>query len=170
MATTSPEKVEQIFEKTKKKFGFVPNVMKEMAKSPVLLEAYAGVQTALRNGVLTPKQQQAVQLAISERNGCGYCKAAHGAAAKMAGIDPDSVEAIRNAGDPADREVAPYVFAARTLMDKQGNLTPGDLASLESMGIDRERLYEMIAIVGAKIMTNWTNHIGHTPLDPQFGG
>lgn len=170
MTKTTSEKTEQIFEATKAKFGFIPNVMTEMAKSSVLLHAYASVQAAMRDGVLTPKQQQAVQLAISERNGCGYCKAAHGAAVAMTGLDSKSVEAIKSAGDPSDPDVAPYVRAARVLVDKRGNLTPSDVISLETDGVDRERLYEIIAIIGAKIMTNWTNHIGHTPLDRQFGG
>jgi len=170
MDPATSEKIDQIFEKTKAKFGFVPNVMREMAKSPALLQAYVSTQAALRDSALTPRQLQAVQLAISERNGCDYCTAAHGAAAKMAGVTPETVDAIKSAAELQDHDVGPYVHAARLLTDKGGHLTPDDIASLESIGIDRVRLYDIIAIAGAKLMTNWTNHIGKTQLDPQFGG
>lgn len=37
---SNEEKREEIFDRARKKFGFVPNVIKELALSPVVAEAY----------------------------------------------------------------------------------------------------------------------------------
>lgn len=53
-------------------------------------------------------------------------------------------------------------------MEKRGWLTPEELRQAEAKGISRNRLYEIIAYIGLKTMTNYINHIAHTPIDAQF--
>jgi uncharacterized peroxidase-related enzyme len=168
MATQTNEKIDAIFGAMEKKFGFVPNVAKEMARSSACLAGYVALQQALASGVLTKKENQAVQLAVSKVSGCEYCMAAHGTGAKAAGLTAEDIQAITSKRLPADSEIVPAVRAAWLLLEKQGNLSGEDLAALEAEGIDREHVYEIIAVIAAKIMTNWVNHIGKTEIDPQF--
>lgn len=159
---------DQVLEQVKQKFGFVPNVLAEMAKSPAALQVYVGGGAALANASLTPKEQQAVQLAVSTANKCEYCQAAHSMGGKMAGIDAADLEAIKSGGLPADARLKAVVSAARLVHEKQGWLDANDLSQLESQGISRAQLYEVIAIMGLKLISNYVNHIAHTELDEQF--
>lgn len=53
---------DEILTQVKKKLGFVPNLFREMSISPVALVVYLDGQEALAAGMLSPREQQAVQL------------------------------------------------------------------------------------------------------------
>ena len=159
---------DRVLEQVKQKFGFVPNVLAEMSKSPAALRVYVEGGVALADASLSPKEQQAVQLTVSTVNECAYCQAAHSMGGKMAGIDPADIEAIKSGGLPADEGLKGAVSAARLVHEKQGWLDADDLSALEAQGIDRRRLYDVIAITGLKLISNYVNHIAHTDIDEQF--
>jgi alkylhydroperoxidase family enzyme len=54
------------------------------------------------------------------------------------------------------------------LLDKQGHLSGEDLARLEGQGIGREVIYELIANISVKMLSNWVNHVAKTKIDAQF--
>jgi len=168
MTTATPTQAEPLLRKAEEKFGFVPNVLSEMAKSPAALAVYMGGQEALSQGTLSDKQRMAVELAVSAANKCAYCVSAHSWGGKLVGISPSDIETIRTGGRPQDADVAGVVHAARRLMEKKGWLDDQDLRELEEEGIDRGALYEIIAIIAIKLVTNYVNHIAHTPEDPQY--
>jgi len=70
---------------------------------------------------------------------------------------------------PEDRRLRSVVSATWQVLDTRGWLGPSDLGNLEAEGIDRAQLYEIVALVGLKTISNYVNHIAHTPVDPQFG-
>jgi len=160
--------VDQVLEQVKQKFGFVPNVVTEIAKSPAALQVYVGGSKAMGSATLSPQEQQAVQLAISTTNKCGYCQAAHSMGGKVAGIAPADLDAIQAGKPPQDGRLKAVVGAVRLLQEKQGFLSDEDVKSLEGQGVDRVQLYELIALIGLKTITNYVNHIAHTELDAQL--
>jgi AhpD family alkylhydroperoxidase len=157
-----------IFETVKRKFGFVPNLIREMAVNPAVARVYLEGQGALATGVLSPREQQAVQLAVSVYNECHYCRAAHGLASRMAGVSPADIEAIQKGAPPEDSRLRSLVHATWLVLDMRGSLDHSDLRGLEAEGIDRPQLYEIVAIVGLKTISNYINHIAHTPIDAAF--
>ncbi|MEE9258335.1 MAG: carboxymuconolactone decarboxylase family protein [Nitrospinaceae bacterium] len=161
---------EEIFEDCKTKFGFVPNVIREMAKSRVPARLYLKAQEYLAEGVLTPQEQQAVQLAVSVENECHYCQAAHTAGGKMTGCELSDLESVKQGGLPGDPGMANVTHAARLVVRKKGWLGEDELKELEQKGIDRARLYEIITLIGLKTITNYINHIAHTPIDDELKG
>jgi len=166
---TSPStEIEAILADARNKFGFEPNVIREMAKSPVAARLYLKAQDFLAEGTLTPREQHAVQLAIATANECHYCTAAHTAGGKMAGCEVDDMQTIRNGGVPADTGLATVVNAARMVHAKQGWLDENELMELEQLGIDRPRLYEIIVLIALKTITNYINHIAGTVVDDEF--
>ena len=152
------------------KFGFVPNLIEEMLASPTATQVYLQGQAAMAEATLTPGQQQAVQLAISTANGCGYCSGAHATLAKAEGVSEADIQAVRDCGRPADPEIAGLVGATWLVMEKRGLLDSGDMMALEADGTSREALFEIIALVGLKTITSYINHIAGTQLDKQLGG
>ncbi len=164
--TATTQNLERIYEDAKSKFGFVPNLIREMAEStPVPAQLYLKAQEFLGEGALSPQEQQAVQLAVSARNECHYCTAAHTAGGKMAGLDPEDLRAIKEEGLPRDLNLASVVETARMILEKKGGLTSGDLKSLEGKDIDRAKIYEIIVLIGMKTITNYINHIAQTEID-----
>ncbi len=157
-----------IFEAVKKKYGFVPNLIREMSRSPAVARVYLDGQEALAGGVLSPLEQQAVQLAVSAFNECDYCRAAHSIASKMAGVPAADIQAIRKGDLPTTPRLRSLVHAAWLVLDSRGSLGDNNVAALEVEGIDRAQLYEIVAIVGLKTISNYVNHIAHTPIDPAF--
>lgn len=161
--------LETILDAVREKFGFVPNVLREMAASPAALRVYLASQEAMAaHGVLSPGEQQVVQLAISAANGCHYCTAAHTALGKAAGVEATDLAAIRAGRAPADSRAAALAETVRLLLERQGWLEGPDLARLEGLGVDRRTLYDVVAFVGLKTISNWVNHIAATPVDPEL--
>ena len=76
---SAQSKRDEVLAAAKKKFGFVPNLIKEMVKSPVAAQVYMKGQEAMSEAFLTNQEQQAIQLAISAINNCHYCTKAHSA-------------------------------------------------------------------------------------------
>lgn len=167
---TQQTEAEQILSMVEQKFGFRPNLVEEMVTAPAAARVYLGGQEAMAEGVLTPVQQQAVQLAVATENECHYCTAAHSGLARQAGLPGGDVETILDGRLPDNPDVAPVVEATRRVMNERGWLDADDLQDLEARGVDRARLYEIVTLVGLKTISNYINHIADTEVDPQFGG
>jgi AhpD family alkylhydroperoxidase len=55
-------------------------------KAPTLKRTWESVKEVMGPGVLDPVTKEMIYLAVSVTNGCGYCIASHGAAARKAGM------------------------------------------------------------------------------------
>jgi AhpD family alkylhydroperoxidase len=67
----------------------VNNFWKALAvHPPTLKRTWESVKEVMGPGVLDPLTKEMLYLAVSATNGCGYCIASHGAAARKAGMTP----------------------------------------------------------------------------------
>ena len=167
---TQDTRKQELLDAAESKFGFLPNVLRQMSDSTAALEIYMNGQAALAHEgtKLTDKETNLVQLTTSQVNDCTYCVAVHSALGRMQGVDSSTLEAVAAGQSIAEAEGAKYVNATRLLMDKQGHLSGQDLAELEHQGIDREVLFEIIGNIAVKTLSNWVNHIARTKVDKQF--
>lgn len=169
MATTTVDRANEARETAKQAFGFVPNLVDEMAdNNPAVAQAYLSANGALEDGVLAPDEQQLVILAISSYNDCHYCTKAHAAAGAQAGLDQGTIRTVLDGGLPDNDRQRQLVRATRRIMGKRGWLHDGDVSEFEDTGIGRDALYEIVALVGVKTISNYINHIAGTEVDPQF--
>ncbi len=162
------EQREAIFAKVGEKFGFVPNVIKEMATSPVVVDAYLKGVEALSGGAFTAQEVQVINLAAATAEECNYCKAGHTAMAKMAGVEASELELIKAGKDPVDERLKALACATRVIHDKRGKLSADDLKCAESKGLTKGDLYEIVAISATKMITTYINHIAGTEIDKEF--
>ncbi|MFQ5797824.1 MAG: carboxymuconolactone decarboxylase family protein [Bacteroidota bacterium] len=158
----------EILAVVERKFGFVPNLIKEMVTSPAVAQVYLSGQEAMAEASLANKEQQAVQLTVAAYNQCHYCTAAHGLLGKHAGISSEALQAIKSGGLPQDERLKALVSATRLLLEKRGWLNADELQSLFAEGIDRAQVYEIIALIGLKTISNYINHVAHTKVDPEL--
>jgi len=166
--TATPTRSEQILSEVEEKYGFRPNLMKEFAKAPAVARVYLGAQEALQEASLTQKEQNAVMLAVANHNDCHYCKAVHSAVGRQTGLSAEEIQAILDEQELEDDRLSTLLDAARRIVRKEGWLDAGDLEELENRGVDRPQIYEIVALVGLKTISNYVNHIAETEIDPQF--
>ncbi|RMH05357.1 MAG: carboxymuconolactone decarboxylase family protein [Nitrospirae bacterium] len=166
--TSSPE-MTSILEPIRRQLGFIPNLLDELKKNPAVLRTYLQGQQALASGMLSPREQQAVQLRVSVMNQCTYCQAAHRWLGKQVGLTGEEIQTIeRGEVPPKDTDLAGVIHATSLLFERKGWLNPETLQMLERQGVSREKLYEIIAYIGLKTISNYINHVAHTPIDSQF--
>ena len=66
----------------------VNNFWKYLANDPAALaRTWESIKEIMAPGALDVRTKEMIYLAISVSNGCGYCIASHGAAARKAGMD-----------------------------------------------------------------------------------
>jgi AhpD family alkylhydroperoxidase len=160
--TTKDEALAQV----KSAFGFVPNLMAGIVEqNPAVAAAYLGASAGLEGGLLSALEKQVVMLAVSAFNDCHYCSAAHRTAAKGMGVAQSELELIDEKQLPTDRRLKSLVEATWDLLTAHGWL--GE-ERMEGLGVSRPELYELIAIVGLKTISNYINHIQRTEVDAAF--
>lgn len=167
--TVENQKAEQARQTAKQAFGFVPNLIDEMAtQNPAVAQTYLQANGTIEDGVLNPAEQQAVILTISAYNDCHYCTKAHAAVGQQAGLSKETISTILASGLPDDDRLAALARATRRIMGKRGWLNDDDLTELQSWGLDRDAIYEIVGLIGIKTMSNYINHIAGTEVDPQL--
>jgi AhpD family alkylhydroperoxidase len=159
---------EETLAEIEKDFGFVPNLLKEMAKSPAAPLVYTKTEGIMHNAYLTDKEQQVVQLVVSLFNECGYCSSMHSKFSEVNGLSHEDVLAIRNGKFPQDKSMGDLVWTTRTILEKRGHLTDKELEIIDKMGIGRTKLYEILAHIGRKMIANYAVHIIKPELDEVF--
>lgn len=148
------------------KYGFVPNQIKVLSEhSPAAANAYMKGMDATETSTLGADEREVVILAVSRYNDCHYCTRTHAFLGLSAGVDQATITAIHQGQLPEDDRFRALVHATRLLMDKEGWLDDGDLVRLREKGIERSELYEINAIIGMKIFSNYVNHIAQTEVD-----
>jgi len=164
----APAAARPLLEGAEEQLGFVPNLFGVFAAAPPALEAYQAISAAFARTSLSPVEQQVVLLAASGENGCAYCVAAHTVIARGQAVPDDVVAALRE-GRPLDD---PRLEALRRftlqVVQKRGWVEAADLEAFEAAGYDRAQVLEVILGVTQKTLSNYTNHVAETPLDPAF--
>lgn len=167
-ATEHDQRAEEILSVVEESYGFRPNLMEELVTAPAAARVYLRGQDAMKDSSLTPAQQQAVQLTVATFNECHYCDAAHTTLGRQSGVDEEDLEAIRNGEPPSDPDLRGVVQATRRVLEERGWLDEADLSELADAGVDRQELYEIVASVALKTLSNYVNHIADTEIDPEL--
>lgn len=161
---TSIGKVRQLLEGVKSKLGMTPNMMKTMAQSPAVLEAYLNFSGALDHGTLNAGLREQIALLSAEINRCGYCASAHTAIGKMVGLGPDAIRAAR-LGHSADSKAEAALKFARTLIVNRGEVSNEDVQTVRDAGYTDGEIGEIVAAVALNTFTNYFNEIAKTEID-----
>ena len=165
---TAPEAARPLLAEAEKAAGFVPNLYGVMAEAPALLEGYRALSQIFEKTSLSPIERQIVLLAISAENGCAYCVAAHSMIAAKAGVAGEAIEAIRDGHAIAEPRLEALRRFVETLVRTRGWPADADVEAFLGGGFSRAQILEVILAVGYKTLSNYTNHLAHTPLDQAF--
>ena len=169
---TAVGKARSLLEGARKKLGFVPNMYGAMANEPALYEAYATTYDAFRaEAGFTPIEQEVIFLAISRANGCDYCMAAHSFVAdKMSMVPAAITDAIRDGRLIPDPKLAALAAFTATMVTTRGRPTDRDVDAFKGAGYTEKNILGVILAISVKTLSNYTNHVFHTPVDEVFAG
>lgn len=166
--TTAPEQARPQLEAAKRRMGFVTTLNGVMAESPELLAGYNALAELFGKSSLPMRAKHVVWITASVDNGCEYCVAAHSTLALRAKLPEETVQALR-AGKPLDD---PALEAARRfthlIVSQRGWVDDADVQAFLNAGYTHRHVMDIILGVGMKTLSNYTNHIAHTPLDPAW--
>lgn len=165
--TTAPPAAAAALAATRKNFGMVPNLERVMASAPPLLEAYSRTWDLFDSTSLSEIERQVVYLVANFENDCVYCVPWHTLLAKKAGMSPEAIEALRNGSRIPDEKLESLRVFTRTLIANRGKAVAADLESFFAAGYTPVQVLEVILGLAVKLMSNYTNSVAATPLDPQ---
>ena len=165
---TAPAESKALLTTITARFGFLPNVYAYLAEAPVALEALLQLSAIFSRTSLTESQRHLLLLTSSVENHCSFCVAAHTRGAKAGGIGVDSIESIRNGSVPERAEDAALVSFVRAVIRSRGSICDAELKAFIDHGFTPRNALEVVLGVTLKIMTNYTNHITHTELNPEL--
>ena len=163
---TAPEGSAETLRGIREAWGFVPNLHAELAEAPAALEGYGAVFDAFSRSSFTPAEQQVVYLAINYENECAYCMAGHSVLAAKAGVPADAIEAIREGRPIADRRLEALRRFAAAMTAERGHVGQAAVERFLAAGFTRAQVLEVILAIAAKTLSDYTNHVAATPLDP----
>ncbi|MGI9291160.1 MAG: carboxymuconolactone decarboxylase family protein [Gammaproteobacteria bacterium] len=148
--------------------GMIPNLHGVMAESPALLEAYQQLNELVKKMALDMIEVNIVWLAINHQNGCTYCMAAHTAVAMHGGVSQADINALREGNQLADPKHQALRIFTEVMIEQRGWADDKAISELLAACYTKQSLLDVILCIGMKTLSNYTNHVAHTPVDKAF--
>ena len=161
--------VAALLSKARAGIGMVPNMYANMANAPGLLDTYLFGYAAFRaESGFSPAEQETVFLTISQANGCNYCVAAHSSIADMTKMPSEITDALRNGTPLPDPKLDALATFTRTMLNTRGLPTRADVDAFLAAGYTEQHVLQIVLALAVKTISNYSNHLFHTPVDPAF--
>jgi len=157
-------RAKRLLDQVQQALGTTPNMMRAMAASPAVLDAYLSFSGALGRGTLSPGAREQLALLTAAENSCGYCAAAHTVLGGRAGVSPDDLSAALHA-EASDPRTAAALRLARAIIAERGFVSDEDLDAARAAGLTDGEIGEVVGNVALNVFTNYFNSVGRTELD-----
>lgn len=164
-AETAPEPSRARLAEIRKAWGFVPTLHATLAESPAALEGYDTLFGLVGRSTMAPAEQQVVFLAVSVFHACEYCVAGHTYLARAARLGEPAIEALRSGGPIADPRLQALRDFAEAVVRERGFVGDDAVDAFIGAGFTRANVLEVVTIVATKTISNYVNHITHTPKE-----
>jgi len=153
---------QQAFDGLQQAVGFIPNLYATIAYSENGLPRYLAFQGAKSS--LSNKEKEAVNLVVSEENGCRYCQSAHTVVAKMNGFtDADTLDL--RAGHSTNPKLNALVSVAKAITQHKGHVSQEQLNAFFEAGYTKGNLVDVVLQVSDKIAMNYLHNLTQIPID-----
>lgn len=148
-----------------KAWSFVPKLHGILAESPVTLEAYDTLFGLVAKSSFTPAEQQVAYLTINVFHACEYCTAGHTWLARNAHVPEDVIQALRNGTPIADARLQALRVFTEAVLRERGAAGDAAVDAFIAAGFTKAQLLEVVTIVATKTISNYVNHLTHTPKE-----
>jgi AhpD family alkylhydroperoxidase len=165
-AATAPDAAKALLQGTARAWGFIPTLHATLAEAPIALEAYDTLFGLVARSSLTPQEQQVAYLAVNVMHGCEYCTAGHTYLARSVKLPEPVIQALRESqpivGEPRFEALRRFIEA---VVRERGRVGDAAVAEFIAAGFTRAQVLEVVTVVATKTISNYTNHLTHTPLE-----
>ncbi|MEO1188656.1 MAG: carboxymuconolactone decarboxylase family protein [Pseudomonadota bacterium] len=165
---SAPDASKPILEAAKAKVGFIPNLMANMAESPVMVESYLTMMGLFDKADLSATEREIVLMTNNRLNGCTYCMAAHTAVAKMSKVDDAVIETLRSGSTIDDPKLEALRTFAVIVHETRGHPTEEQVKAFLAAGYTKQTVLEVIVGTSLKVLSNYTTPIVEPELDNAF--
>lgn len=154
-----------------RRWGRSWNVTRTIANAPAVLAMMDTVWDCLGRTSLSVADRELIAMEMAVANGCHYCVPAHRYTARQeAKLDPETLALLDRVslGEmlPDDGRLATMQRLVRRLLATRGKLTEEEYDGFRSAGVTPQQMIETIAEIAHCTVTNFTNRLAGTPLDP----
>jgi uncharacterized peroxidase-related enzyme len=153
---------QEIFDTLKKSLGFVPNLYATIGHSSNGLSRYLAYQNAKSS--LSNKEKEAINLIVSQVNGCVYCQSAHTVLGKMNGFSEDQILDLRK-GRSENAKLNALVQLASDITQNRGRVNAESTAAFFQQGYTNENLVDLILQISDKTAMNYLHNLTEIPVD-----
>ena len=139
-----------------------------LAESPGIIEAYQKLHELFVNSSFNNDELTVVWQTINVENECHYCVPAHTAIAHMMKVDNAITEALRNGTEMPTEKLQALHKMTLSMVKNRGNVSEEELATFYAAGYTQRSVLDIILGLSQKTISNYTNHVAHTPVDKPF--
>lgn len=157
------EKNQEVFDRLTKTYGAVPNLYSTLAYSENALEAYINLESTKLS--ISDKQAEAVNLVVSEINGCIYCTSAHTMVAQKTGFTKEQTLQIRAGHADFDPQLDALVKLTHELTLRRKVTRPDLLSKFFEAGYTQGQLVEIILLIGDRTISNLLHAVTQVPVE-----
>jgi uncharacterized peroxidase-related enzyme len=154
----------QIFEGIEKSVGMLPNIYAVIGNSANALSAFLAFSDAQKNTTFNTREREAIALAVSEENGCNYCRSAHTHIAKMNGFSDEETLQLR-AGTIYNPKLNVVIKLAKSIVENRGKVEEYLIRKFFVAGYNEKDLVDLVAIVIEKSFTNYIGRLAMPVID-----
>ncbi|GAK93283.1 macrophage infectivity potentiator-related protein [Nonlabens ulvanivorans] len=165
---SAPEESKALLENSQKAYGMIPGLHGVLAASPQLLTAYQQLHELFVNSSFNEDELTVVWQTINVEHACHYCVPAHTGIAKMMKVDDSITDALRNETPLEDSKLEALRNMTLSVVRNRGNVSQKDLDAFYAAGYGERQVLDIILGMSQKVISNYTNHIAHTPVDAAF--
>lgn len=162
---SAPEGSRDTLEAVQKAWGFVPQLQATLAESPAALKGYDTLFGLVAQSTLTPIEQQVAYQTVNVFHGCEYCTMGHTYLSRAAGMPEEEVQALRAGKLPADVRLAALSAFTRAVVESRGMAGDAAVDAFVAAGFSRANVLDVVTIIATKTLSNYTNHLTHTPKE-----
>ena len=162
---SAPRASKTLLESSQKDWGFIPTLHGVLAESAPTLEAYQQLFRLSTQSSMSPAEQQLVYLTVSVMHGCEYCAAGHTYLARMSKLDEDVIRAVREEKPVSDARLQTLRTFTEAVVRERGFVGDAAVDKFIAAGYTRANVLEVLLIIACKTISNYVNHIAHTPLE-----
>ena len=155
-------------EAVNRRYGSLPNVIGGMAESPAALNGYIGLIDAMRQTSFSNTELHVIWFTINVAHSCHYCMSAHSQWAEREGVSQDVIETARTGSSYKDERLEALRTFTQIMVEERGWAGEKAIDAFLMAGFTRENIFEIIAAIAYKVMTNYTNHIVEPELDELY--
>ena len=165
---SAPAESKALLENSQKAYGMIPGLHGVLAGAPGLLEAYQTLHQLFVDSSFNNEELTVVWQSINVEHECHYCVPAHTGIAAMMKVDENITEALRNRTPLENPKLEALREMTLSMVRNRGNVNDSEIEAFYAAGYGERQVLEIILGISQKIISNYTNHIAQTPIDPTF--